>query len=1191
MLRLISLFSVTLALSGFLNGQATGSQSPEKLRILSVKPTVLFPNREPLAQIAKLEIANSGEQIVAEVRVLVAGVANAESQTLTILPDQGSYDILIPDLQTAAEVTVEIVAEGRKLASHLQAWSPQRKWKVYVVKSSHEDIGYENYIFKKQRGIAGNIDLAREIARPRVIDASGTKRNVGYHYAMETILFQRNYLEERGEREWRKFIDEEVKSGGKGLSLMAAPSGVHTHWMDYEQLARVGYPARRETRDRFGLDLKTAFIVDNPSLSWSGAQAFAASGIKYVARFGQGWRAGGNVNYDRTKVPAIFWWEAPDREHKVLFAWTQTYPMIFWWGQTNGGYYGDLGTLPARWVNNHLQMIEDGAIRGPYPYDAMIIPDYGDHETPKFDERIYRNWRAAYRFPEIKFEDPENFFSYIESKFGANLPTLRGDLNNFSADYSSIDPVSQGWKRSASRLLPAAEGLAALASLATPSFALLPSTVERTYTRMFDYDEHSWPTLPPVADEQLFNAVWVKNHEALRALTISKELFGQSSRAFGANLASRGEGTFAVFNPLTFARTSLVDVDADILAVVDLRSGLLIPTEPKVQGGRSFIARDIPSFGYALFQKSTKAPEGEFPAELTADSTGISNAFYRVSFDPASGAISSVIDKISGRELVDQTAGYRLNQLVYVHKNSRESLEGFEHIPASPSGRIHQRLRDRVSYTVSYDDAKLGGMVEQTVTLFSGVKRIDFTNRLTSIDVMGAKVYEDRYRENIFFAFPFAVEDGQIRAEYAGGVVRPYDDQLRWGSHDYLTVNRWMDVSNASGGVTLSTQEASTFHLGEIRYNRFSVDYKPAKPWLFSYAWSNRMAGLLTLDPEDLNATFSYSLTSYSGAWNSGAASNHGWDTASPLLVIPATGGSDSRWKEKQDSLLKVDKANVQLTVLKASGQAGRGLVARFIETAGLPTEFELDASALGIVSSTGTNLVEDDVGSLPVRAGKISVRIPAFGFATVRLLGDAAPSEVVNPVVGAITDSSVRISWDPVPGAEAYNIYRSDDPGSPATVYSMVGRVGGNEFTDQNLNLATNYYYRVAAVTAANREGPQSEQITALTSSANETAPSPVYEMGIVRRSHDTLIVYWRKNPEPDVARYRIYRGETEDFSISDHAPLAVVEASHYFLQIYRDQGLAPGRTYYYKVQPVDWADNVQSQATVAGSTTPLLR
>jgi len=1164
-----------------------GSSAPAALKIVGLEPTVLFPKREPLAQIARLAVLNDGAPVRATAVVSVAGGATEKIADLEFGPNQTTVDVLVPHLTAAPPVRLELRRGDTVLARHEQSWQPQRKWKVYVVKASHEDIGYENYIFKKQKEIAEFIDLAREIARPRVIDASGTKKNVGYHYVMETILFQRNYLEERGERAWRSVINGDVLGGGRGLSLMAAPSGVHTHWMDYEQLARMSYPARREVKDRFGLDLKTAFIVDNPSLSWAGAQAFAAAGIKYVGRWGQSWRSGGNNNYAATQLPALFWWEAPDGHHRVLYAWTPTYPQIFWWGQTNGGYYGDLGDLPAVWVNRHLRGVEAGTQRGPYPYDALIAPDYADHETPKFDERMYRQWRAAYAYPQILLENPENFFAYIERTYGTALPTLRGDLNNFSADYSSIGPVSQDWKRRASRLLPAAEGLGVLASAATPGFSLLPGEVERTYTRMFDYDEHCWPTLPPVADEQLFNAVWVKNHDARRALDASTRLADEAAAALGRQIAAPAGGAFAVFNPLAHARSDLVEVAGSAAAVTDLRTNKRIPTEPAGEGRVRFRAGDVPAFGYALYRLEPAAAPAAPAAELKAGADFIENAYYTVRFHPENGSVTSIVDKSNGRELIDATAPYLANQLVYVHKNSREAKEGFEYKPAKAASLRSQLGRTQASFEVLIEDAKLGGTVHQTVTLHAGIKRVDFANRLESIDVMHSLVYEDRYRDNLYYAFPFAVAGGQIRAEQAGGVVRPYDDQLRWGSHDYLPVNRWIDVSNAQGGVTLATREASTFSLGEIRYNQFSIDYKPTKPWLFSYAWSNRMAGLLTLQNDDCNAEFHYSLTSHDGDWNSGPAVRHGWQEASPLLVVPATGAAGARWTGAEHSFLRVDQPNVQLTVLKASGQAGQGWIARFIETDGKATEFELDASALGVTAAALCNLVEDETGPLPVKDGKVRVTVKPFSFATVRLAAAAAPGAVAQLAARDVTDSAVRLTWSG-PAGVAYNVYRSDDPGAPATAYSLVARTAKPELADTGLNLATKYYYRVAAVNAANVQGPVSAPLVVETSSANRTAPAPVHELGVVRRSADTLIVYWRKNPEPDVARYRVFRGETPDFALEGREPVTVLEANAYFLQIFRDTGLQPGRTYYYRVQPVDWADNLQPASPVAGATTP---
>ena len=1166
------------------------AQVAADVAIRSLEPTVLFPKKEPLAQIARLSGENRGTAALdVSVRVAVTGASELPAQKVALPPGRFTVDVLIPDLAAPADVKVDVISGDTIVAAHTQLWQPQRKWKVHVVKSSHEDIGYEHFIQIKQKEIADFIDLAREIARPRVIDGSGAKTNVGYHYVMETLLFARNYIDERGERAWRKVLKDNV-TGGTGLSLMAAPSGVHTHWMDYEQIARVGYPARREMKDRFGLDLKTAFIVDNPSLSWSGMQAFAASGIKYVARFGQSWRAGRNNIYQKTKLPALFWWQAPDREHRVLFTWTSGYSMFFWWGQTNGGYSGDLRGFPARWVNDQLRMMEDGGLRGPYPYDAMIVPDYVDHETPKFDERIYRQWRETYAYPEIRFEHPEKFFTYIEKKYGAELPVLSGDLNNFSADYSAIDPDAQGEKRRAARLLPAAEGLGVLAGIADPSFAHLPAEIERTYTRMFDFDEHSWPTLPQVADEQLFNAAWVKRQEATRALRASTAAFDRAASALGPNLAGTGPGTLAVFNPLLHVRTDTVELKGTAVAVRDLRSDKLIPCE-RLEGGRiRFLAGDVPSYGYALFQllESGAAPAAP-AAELAMEPLAISNRHYTVRFHPENGAVTSIVDRASGRELIDRQAPYLANQLVYQHKNTREGKEGFEYSPAK-AVRMEPKLgANQVTFDAWFEDAKLGGRVRQTVTLHAGLKRVDFTNRLESIDVMWAREHADRYRDNIYYAFPFAVPGGQIRAEYPGGVVRPYDDQLRWGSHDFIYATRWIDVSNDQGGVTLASNEAGTFSLGELRYNQFANDYKPTKPWLFSYAWSNRMAGLLTLHPDDCNATLTYSLTHHDGAWNAGPAARHGWEAGSPLLAVPATGGPAARWQEKQRSFVSADAANVQLTVLKASGVAGRGWIARFVETAGRATEFEVDASALGTERALLCDLVEEDGAPLAVRNGKVRVAIKPYGFATVRLLAGEAPGAVGPLSARDVTDSTVQLSWPGAANRDAvYNVYRSDDPEAPPTAYTLVARVRGNAFADRGLHIATEYYYRVAAVSPANLQGTVSGPVVVRTAAKNTTAPHPIHEAGIVRRAPDTLFVYWRKNSEPDVARYRVFRGRTPEFSIEGREPDAVVEANAYFLQVFHDTGLQPDTTYYYRIQPVDWSDNVQTVSPLLSATTP---
>lgn len=1152
------------------------------LEIKGLEPTVLFPRRTPLAQRAHLVVDNRGPAVTADAVVTIAG--QTISTPVPLLAGVSRSDILVPDIASPGELELRLVVAGEPAAKMRIAWSPQRKWKIYVVKSSHEDLGYENFIHKKQRQIADLVDLADDISRPAKVGNTTNTREDGYHYVLESLLFQRAYIAERGEAAWRRLVEEQLRGKG-GLSLMGAPSGVHSHWMDYEELARMTYPARRESRDRFGLDLQTYMIVDNPSLSWSGAQVLAEAGFNYVARWGQAWRTGGHNDYATTHLPALFWWRAPDGIHRVLYGWRSSYALYFWYGQTGGGHIGESYGLPGEWVDRSLREIESGAALGPYPYDAVIVPSYTDHETPRFDKRAHTKWVEQFAYPEVIYADPTKFFRYIETRYGESLPVLSGDLNNFSADYATIDPESQDWKRRAARTLPVAEGLGVLATLRDPAYLLSPAAVDRTYTRLFDYDEHSWPTVPAVSDAQVFNAAWVKRRAARQALAETDAALAEAGAHFARGIGTGPEPTVAVFNPLLHVRTGLVEVAGDFPAVKDLRTGRRIPCQAAGDGRVEFVAPDLPAYGYALF-----AVDHEPVATEPAGETGpdwMANADYELHLDPATGGVTSLIERKTGREWVDRSAPHQLNQLVYVHTPDREAPPDLVYAPRHVQSISSTVGPVSVELQVKSNDPKTGAGLTQTIRLYRDLPRIDFVNRLEHVAVMHSDALGERYCDNLFFAFPLNVPGGVPRVEYPAGVVRPHDDQLPWGPQDFLFANHWVDVSTRDDGMTLVPENAGTVQFGGIRYNAFSNDYRPAKPWLYSYAWSNRMAGLLTLGPEDCRATFRYSLAPHAGDWTDGAP-QIGWETTTPLVAWLLPAGQPGSWLEPARSFLAVDASNVQLTVLKPSARPGGGWVVRLVETAGRATTCRLNVDALGISAVHACDLVENDESALPLEAGRVACALPPFGHATLRLVAEAnAVPAAPRPAVEAATDSTVSLAWPAAEGAAiAYDVFRSKDPAEPPTTQDWVARTGQTHFEDKGLDLRTRYFYRVAAVATGNLAGPPSAAVTADTAAENRTPPGPVTGLGIVRRSRRVLILYWRRSDVSDVARYCVYRripaeGREEEL-------VAELPPSGYFLETFTDRGVKPGTSYRYRVIAEDWAGNRQEQSPTAEAMTP---
>ena len=346
------------------------------------------------------------------------------------------------------------------------------------------------------------------------------------------------------------------------------------------------------------------------------------------------------------------------------------------------------------------------------------------------------------------------------------------------------------------------------------------------------------------------------------------------------------------------------------------------------------------------------------------------------------------------------------------------------------------------------------------------------------------------------------------------------------------------------------------------------------------------MAGLLSLNGEDCNATLGYSMTSHAGDWDSGETTRFAWSTATPLVAFRVGANPNGGLAGNAQSFVSVDAPNVQLTVMKNSEQPGRGWVVRLIETQGKATGFTLDASALQVERAHECDLVENDLRPLEVSAGKVRVSIRPYGFATVRLERGAAPGEVSGLIAKRAGDDTVALAWTPVAGASGYNIYRSDDPDAPPATNDLVARTRSASFTDRGLHIKTPYFYRVAAVSGSNLQGALSVRADAIPDGPNVTPPAPVSELGVVRRATDRLMVFWRLNTEPDVARYRVYRGGTPDFAPGE--PVVTIEPARYFLQLYVDQGLSPGKTYYYKVFAEDWAGNRQKVSPVASAATP---
>ena len=1172
-----ALLAASMAIWTMSSGELTQAGAVD---IIAVEPTPLFPRREPLMQVARLTVNNrGGEAVEMQVRVTLGDRPSQERPLGAVGTGESSHDILVPDTRVAAELRVELIDTQKAIVAKYQTtWQPQRHWTCYLVRSAHTDLGYEGTWFHKQEAVARYIEDAMKIREEIATDPDGGK----YLWTIEHLFWLNEML---GVRPWSWYrgLAEEIKRGD--AAVCGAVCGVHSHWQDTEELARSMYFARRHAKDRLGLELPLYQIVDNPSVAWPVAQLWAQAGGRYVIDCRQAWRTGGNdYRYSEHKTPWVFWWTGPDQRHKVLFSYSLGYGYS-WQPALKKGCNALKEKLIPR-----LQQLEAGEW-GHYPYDMFLMYTYRDHLAPNRDEvKHAAEWNRRWRYPHLQYSDPAAFMADMERRYAAEIPTLSGDMNNYSADYAAINSDNFGKKRVGAIRLAAAQSLATVSRVLDPTYDTADAAFEKNFWRLCEYAEHCWPTGPAPQDFMEANFRLFKTRNAKRVAQAADAEYDRAAATVASKIAAPA-GTVAVFNSTARPRTDLVTVKVSErkgrLVAKDRANGKIVPVQ--LCGDKLvFVAQDVPSFGYATYELlPDETPTGTW-ADATAlriEAGSMENRFYRIEFDSTDGTIRSIFDKRFQRELVDATAPDRFNQVIYQHvtaPHTRNAL-GYRCVPRKAVVSVEETGPVMAIMRVETTEPTSGAKITQRITLYRDLPRIDIVDQLHSVDKMWCdertmgKQYGKvgtRYKDNMFVAFPLNVPDATIRADYSIGTVRPYDDQLRFGSHDYLSAHRFVDCTGKDFGVTWTCREAPVVHLGQIRYNRFVYDYKPQKPWLYSYAMSNRMAGLVWHHPDRCNADLHYSLTTHDGDW-AAIANSAGDDRFQPLSATVITKDQTGSFPAEQ-SFIEIDQPNVRLVVLKPTAVPGRGFVLRVLETDGRQkTDVRVRLPLLALDGVMRCNLVEDDQTPLELDAdGRgFALTVGPNEVQTVRLVPPGnAPGKVVAVKAESLSDKAIRLSWPAVEGAACYHVYRLPAPGEKAVLDSQVAQTDQTELVDDWLDRGTTYCYRVQAVAPGNLAGEPSDEVSATTSIKNLSSPAPVRDLVAIERNWERAIVTWQTSRESDVVAYEIFRSQQPDFPTDDAYRICTIdEPERLTRQLWIDDKVEPTKTYFYQVLAVD--------------------
>ena len=153
---------------------------------------------------------------------------------------------------------------------------------------------------------------------------------------------------------------------------------------------------------------------------------------------------------------------------------------------------------------------------------------------------------------------------------------------------------------------------------------------------------------------------------------------------------------------------------------------------------------------------------------------------------------------------------------------------------------------------------------------------------------------------------------------------------------------------------------------------------------------------------------------------------------------------------------------------------------------------------------------------------------------------------------VTAVNGSSLKVSWNRMPGAKGYEVWIATAKAGP---YTLVKTTAATSFSNTYRKTGVRYYYKVAAYTTS---GGSRYYLTPLSAPVSGVALGKARVTGAGSASAARLTITW--TPVPEATGYRVLRSTSPG---GVYTRVAATTAA-----AFTNTGLTRNRTYYYKIQ-----------------------
>jgi alpha-mannosidase len=687
-----------------------------------------------------------------------------------------------------------------------------------------------------------------------------------------------------------------------------------------ESFVRQGLYAQRYLREKFGVTATVGMNVD----------PFGHNGMLPQILRGQGMNAYCFMRpgpHESALSETAFWWESPDGSR--VLAYRIPYEYCSPPGDISGQADKSLGAV-------------DRALG-----DLMIYFGVGNHgggPTRANIESIHRYDRMG-SFGRMVISSPNRYFDELAKRLGeeglANLPVWRDDLQMHAPGCYSAHSGIKLWQRRAQAAVLSAERWAAvggaLFDLPRPTADLGRAWQQILFNQFHD-------VLPGSAIETAYDDA---RDQLGEAVAIAKRIITRTHNVIARHVdipLEAGTQPVLVFNPHPWPVTAHVEMQYGTqptgVHVVDT-DGAVTPSQPtqsvattddRGRGATVFEAA-LPALGYRLYRLTSGMVDTD--SALRASDNVLENDILRVEVDPATGWLSSLLDKRTGVDVVAGARGEHTQICADPTDTWGHRVVSYRW-PGAPmrvtkiilreAGPLRARLR-----------------IEREWGRSTLVEELILGHRADHLEVRVTLDWREK-AHLLKLCFPVNVDHpvGTYEIPF-GAIEQPVD-----GGEN--PAQSWVDISGAGRGLAVVNNAKHGYDVsaGSPGGDSPSIGVTAVRSPV--YSWHDPRQ----LDPDGIYSFqdqgvqhFRYLLVPHAGDWRAAGLHRRAAELGAPVRAMLESFHRGTL--PRQQSFLDDGGGQVMVTAVK-SHEDGAGLVVRAVETTGRPARARIEVPLAGVV-------------------------------------------------------------------------------------------------------------------------------------------------------------------------------------------------------------------------------------------------